>query len=302
MHSLQDIQTFIAVAKQGSISEVARAQLKTPAAISSAIKRLEHQLNTGLFIRSTRSLRLTAQGEYFFEYAQSAMMTLQAGVSGLQKAKKEMAGTLQISVPSDLGRNKICLWIDEFLKDYPKVKLKLYILDENSDIYTQSIDLALRYGEPLDSQLIARPLVTNNRRVLCASPAYLKREGTPCSPSELSKHRCLTFIRSGQVFNEWSFCQGEERQKIKVDCHRIANDSDLIKQWVLAGEGIANRSRLDVSADLAAGKLIEVCPDWVSEPLPLYLLYADRRQMTPMLEAFSDFLSSKFAEEELGKV
>ncbi|NQZ30876.1 MAG: LysR family transcriptional regulator, partial [Oceanospirillaceae bacterium] len=209
-----------------------------------------------------------------------------------------IAGTLQISVPSDLGRNKICYWIDEFLRDYPKVKLKLYILDENSDIYTQSIDLALRYGVPKDSQLIAKPLVTNNRRVLCASPAYLARKGTPKTPKDLIDHQCLTFIRSGQAFNQWSFFKGEQTEKIKVDCHRIANDSDLIRQWALAGEGIANRSLLDIKADFKAGHLVEVCPDWSSEPLPLYLLYADRRQMTPMLEAFSAFLMMKFKQIE----
>jgi len=293
MRSLRDLQTFIDVAKQGSISAVARQNQQTPAAISSAIKRLEQELNAVLFIRSTRSIRLTVEGEHFFKFAQDGLHSLKAGVNSLNQDKNKVSGTLQISMPSDLGRNALIGWLDEFIQQYPEVKLKLHLTDETSDLYAESIDFVLRYGIPPDSQLIASQIAPTNRRILVASPQYLEKHGMPQNPRELLEHRCITFMLSGRIFNHWLFYKNDEQIKLKVDCYRIANDGEAVRKWAVEGFGIAYKSKLDVIGDLAAGRLIEICPTWQSDPLPLYLLYADKRQMTPLIESFREFLRQK---------
>ena len=294
MKYLSEIPIFIALVNSLSITQVAKEQNLTVAAVSASLKRLEKELGVILFIRSTRSMRLSEAGETFYPFAKEAFSKMQEGVQACQNNPNNFAGTLRVSVPADLGRNVIVPHLQTFLRQYPKVKLRLFITDTNADLYSSEVDFAIRYGQPESSNLIARPLVENNHRIVCASPSYINQYGMPNSPNELTKHQCATFMRHNRVFDDWHFYQGNDYIKQKMDCQQVMNDGEMVRRWAVSGHGIVCKSKLDLAEDLRLENLVQVCPEWQCEQLPLYLLYADRRQMTPIAKGFHQSLLNLF--------
>lgn len=294
MKLLREFEIFIHTAQTGSLSDAARLLDLSPAATSIAIKRLEAQLNTALFIRSTRSLRLTHAGEVFLQHCLPAVQLLQDGCRAVQ-AGDQLSGLLQISLPSDLGRNVILPWLDEFQRLYPQIKLRVAISDRLADIFRESVDLALRYGSLPDSAMIALPVCSDNRRVLCAAPSYLAQHGTPQQLSDLAQHNCLCFMLGDYVYDRWRFRALGQEISIQVSGDRVALDGDAVRRWAVAGFGIAYKSQLDIADDLQAGRLIRLCPDLEGEAAPLNLLCADRRQISPIVQALQSYLSQRCA-------
>jgi DNA-binding transcriptional LysR family regulator len=293
MKALLDLEIFARTVESGSLSATARALDLTPAAASAALKRLEAELQAPLFVRSTRSLRLTHEGEQFLVYCRVALEALREGQEALNSARQQISGTLQIAAPSDLGRNALLGWLDEFRVLYPQVRLRLHLSDRNADLYRQPVDIAIRYGEPADSNLIALPLAPDHRRVLCAAPEYLARHGTPASPRELARHACLCFMTGDEVHDHWRFRRGAERVTVKVPAAQVANDGDVVRRWAVNGQGIANKARLDITGDLATGRLVALCEDWEGESAPLHLVCADRRLLTPAVALLRDFIRTR---------
>ncbi len=293
MKSLQDIRLFIQVAQTGSLSATARELGMTPAAVSAAIKRLEAEIQCQLLLRSTRSLRLTHDGEMFLTQARQAVHLLDSAVTQIHDDHQQLSGRLQVSVPSDLGRNVLLPWIDEFLALHPKVSVRLFSTDEVSDVYSEPIDVAFRYGSLPDSSLMYYTLDDSNTRTLVASPAYLTAFGTPQQPDDLKEHQCISFVRFGRVYDDWVFGHGEQQRVVQVNCDRVANDADVVKRWTLSGFGISYRSWLDVADEIMTGELVEVCPHWGYQALPLRLMYADKRQLTPLISAFRTFMKQR---------
>jgi len=292
MKALQDLDIFVKTADSGSLSAAARSLDISPAVASAALKRLEAELGAALFIRSTRSLRLTQAGEGFLLRCRQALETLRLGREEMV-GSDALRGDLLLSLPSDLGRNVLLPWLDEFLALHPAVRLRLQLSDRRADVYREPVDVAVRYGELPDSNLVALPLAADCRRVLCASPDYLARHGAPATPQALAGHGCLCFMLSDYVHDHWRFQRGDESVTVRVDPIRVADDGDAVRRWALAGQGIAFKSQLDAAADLAAGRLQALCPDWLGEPAPLYLICADRRQLSPVVQALRTFLAEK---------
>ncbi|HTH41118.1 MAG TPA: LysR family transcriptional regulator [Rhodocyclaceae bacterium] len=292
MKALQDLDIFVKTADSGSLSAAARVLDISPAVASAALKRLETELGAALFVRSTRSLRLTQAGESFLLRSRQALEALRLGREELVDGEA-LRGDLQLSLPSDLGRNVMLPWLDEFLALHPAVRLRLQLSDRRADVYREPVDVAVRYGELPDSNLVALPLAADCRRVLCASPDYLARHGAPANPQALAGHACLCFMLSDYVHDHWRFQRGDEALTVRVDPSRVADDGDAVRRWALAGQGIAFKSQLDAADDLAAGRLVTLCPDWLGEPAPLYLICADRRQLSPVVQALRTFLVEK---------
>jgi len=159
----------------------------------------------------TRKLRLTNQGEQFLQHCKDALGILDNAYAELQNNDAELTGTIRMSAPSDLGRNCVLRWLDDFMQTHPTVDLHLRVSDGHVDLYGQQIDLALRYGSPKDSSLIALPIVLDNRPVLCASPAYLEKFGEPKTASALAKHNCLCLGHNDKYFSQWTF-EGLDKQ------------------------------------------------------------------------------------------
>ena len=199
MLRFDDLQLFVRAADLGSLSAAARVMDMSSAVASAALKRIEQQLGARLLARSTRSLRLTAEGEGFLEYARAALSNLDEGRRLLASGQDQVSGVLQLSAPSDFGRNLLLPWLDEFQREHPKLTVRLLLGDRIADLFRQPVDIALRYGEPEDSSLIALPIAPHNRRVLCASPAYLAQHGEPRQLEQLAQHNCLLFMLGSRV-------------------------------------------------------------------------------------------------------
>ena len=291
--NLHDLETFVATAEQGSLSAAARMLDTSPAVASASLKRLEADLGAVLFIRSTRSMRLTLAGERLLARSKALLDGLREAEDEVRAGQDAIEGQLQISMPSDLGRHVVLPWLNDFQARYPGVKLKLQLTDRLANIYREPVDIALRFGVQPESSMVALPLLAENRRVLCASPAYLARHGVPASPRELEDHNCLCFMLDETVNDRWRFRKGDEEVEIAVQGDRVADDSEIVKRWALAGLGICYRSRIDVHADLAGGRLRLILPEWEGVNAPLTMLVANRKQVSPAVRVLREFLVSR---------
>lgn len=295
MKSLKELRIFVETCREGSLSACARKLDLSPALVSAAIKRLEAELDTPLFVRSTRSLRLTLEGERFLSGCREALELLDETRASLDRSRIELRGVLQLSAPSDLGRNLLLPWLDDFMEQHPRVKARLQFSDSLADLYSQPVDLALRYGEPRDSGLIALPIALQNRPVLCASPAYLARHGRPETPTDLLQHNCLCHALSDTLHDRWTFHREGETVTVEVAGDRQCKDGDVTRRWAVAGRGIALKSRLDIALELRDGRLVELDLGWSFAPFPLYLLCAQRRLLNPTVLALKDHLVERVA-------
>jgi DNA-binding transcriptional LysR family regulator len=295
MKALQDLEIFVRTVDTGSLSATARSLDLTPAAASAALKRLEEELGAPLFVRSTRSLRLTREGEVFLSHCKPALAALRDGQLELASGRQQVSGMLQLAASSDFGRNILLPWLDEFQQLHPGIQYRLHVADRVNNVYSDLVDAAFRQGEPPDSSMLALPLDLKNRRVLCASPAYIKKHGAPLSPQDLTGHTCLSYMLGEEVYDKWKFSRGAEEVTVRVGGGNIANDGDIVRRWAIAGRGIAYKSAMDVAGDLASGQLVRLLEDWQGQPSHLYMVLPGRRQLTPGLRLLREFISVRCA-------
>ncbi|HEX7813639.1 LysR family transcriptional regulator [Dyella sp.] len=290
MIRLDDVQIFVQTVDAGSFSEAARQLSIAPGLASSAVQRLEKALGARLFMRSTRSMQLSEDGERYLPHARALLGALAQGEQALAQGRGALTGPLRLSVSSDFGRNLLLPWLDDFQHQHPGLSLQLRISDRAADLLRQPLDAAVRYGALADSGLVAMSLAPDNRRALCASPAYLARHGTPSSVEDLRRHNCLRFVWSEQVHERWRFTLPGGERTVSVSGDRVSDDADVVRRWAIAGEGLVYKSRLDIIDDLVNGRLVEVFPHQHCEPAPLHLVCAERVQLTPALAQLRDFL------------
>lgn len=294
MVRLDDLRVFIHATRAGSFSAAARELGLSPALASSAVQRLERALNVRLFVRSTRHVRLSEDGERYLPHAQAILDAAATGREALAKGRAEITGTLRLSVPSDLGRNVLLPWLDEFQRQHPRLSLHLRVSDQPADFFRESLDAVVRYGVLADSSLVSLPLAPDNRRCLCAAPSYIERNGAPGSLEELKRHNCLRFVMEDKTYERWAFHLPQGVRTIGVSGDRISDDADIVRRWAVAGLGVVYKSRLDLWPDLQAGRLVELFPSDQGEPTPLQLVSAHRGALTPTIQALREFLSERF--------
>ncbi|HIC8394011.1 LysR family transcriptional regulator [Klebsiella pneumoniae] len=280
MFRLEDLTLFVRAAALGSFSDAAREAGQQPAQVSAAIKRLETILNIRLFARSTRSLRLTPEGETWLPYATQMLDTLEAGLQKIQTPDDEVRGMLQIAVPSDLGRNLLLTLFRDFRQRHPALRLRLLFSDQLTDVFKDPVDVAFRYGNNDDASFISLPVAPENRRVLVASPEWIARHGEPQTLEELSQHKALIYILRGRPFDRWSLSLDGVVQQQKVSGTVMSDDAEVIRRLAIAGEGIAYKSMLDVSDDLRAGRLRRLLPRYQGDVVPLNLICPHRKQLS----------------------
>jgi DNA-binding transcriptional LysR family regulator len=286
--SVSDIAVFVACVDSGRLNHAARTLGITPAVASAALKRLEAGLGTRLVLRTTRSLRLSEEGERYLPHARAALAALNAGRLALSRDSSELEGLVRVTAPADFGRNRLAGWLDDFAARHPQVRFQITLDDAVADFFAAPVDLALRYGPLTDSSLIAAPLA-QLARVACASPDYLERRGTPRSPQELAEHEVLCYMRQHRPVDRWTFMRGGDSVEVAVTPRWTFNDAEMVRRWAIRGRGIAYRIWADVAEDVAAGRLQRVLPEWIGEATPLSLVYTERR-LSPALRAVIGFL------------
>ncbi|CAI1531014.1 D-malate degradation protein R [Serratia quinivorans] len=293
MTSFIDLEVFVRTVEGGSFSAAARALDMTPAAASIAIKRLEQRLGVRLLVRSTRSLRLTEEGQRYLDSARLALGALAEGEQAIREKHQGLSGVLQISAPSDFGRNLLLGWLDEFQRQHPHIQLQLLINDRHADLFREPVDIALRFGQLADSSLVALPILPQHRRLICASPAYLQQHGAPQTPAELAQHSILIYQPSGHRQVEWRFWRGDELTEVPLTGRYFTDDGEIARRWALAGHGIVRKSAIDVVADIQAGRLVTLLPEWQSDAVPISLVCPHRSQVSERVRLLQRFLQQR---------
>jgi DNA-binding transcriptional LysR family regulator len=291
MTRLTDLELFVRTADLGSLTAAAKAMGWSPAAASATVKRLEAAWGAEIFVRSTRSLRLSSQGERMLPLVREALNALGEAQSLASNGHTALRGELQISMPSDLGRNVLLPWLDTFQKRHPDLALRLHLSDRNADFMRAPMDMAIRYGPPRDSAQVALPLVHGATRILVASPGYVRQQGLPATPHELLQHEALRFMVGDEVPRSWRLRVGGEWIEVPVQGRRSANDSEVVTRWALNGLGIAYRAQIEMAGHLAEGRLVHINPHWEGEPALLHLVVPGRKQVTAAVRALRDHLT-----------
>jgi DNA-binding transcriptional LysR family regulator len=305
--NIDDLRVALACRQSGTLTAAAARLRITPAAASAALKRLEARVGARLFERSTRSMRITPQGELYAGYAQRALELLEEarGQLAADTDAQRLAGGIRLDAPSDLTRHVLLPWLDAFMDRHPGVELHLAVSDARRDLARGQVDIALRYGDLRDARLVARRL-RDTRRLACAAPAYLARHPAPAHPSDLARHECLAYLLDGQPSRRWRFSRTPgpdghpaqtpaETVEVRVGGRRTADDAEIAHRWALAGHGVLYKSALDLAPSLASGALVPLLPGWRGEPLALHALLPSHRFVPARVRRLVDFLAERFA-------
>jgi len=289
---LEDLQVILKVAEFRSITAAAASLDMRTATASAALKRVENTLGTELFVRTTRRLRLSSAGEKYIPLCEQALLMLDQAKQNMKGDLDIIDGDMRIALSSDLGRNLVIPWLDEFMESYPKISLRANISDHNIDFYRDSVDLALRYGSPNNENVYGFK-ICNVPRLLFATQEYLDKYGTPKHPHELASHNGLFYQLQDITHDVWDFAQEGATFKIKMKGNRVSNDGDLVRRWCVAGKGLAMKSVLDMSNDLLSGNVITLMPEFSPAATELWLIFPSRQSITPAARLLRDMLKEK---------
>lgn len=292
---IEDLKFITKVAEFRSITAAATHLDMRTATASAALKRVEQALGSELFIRTTRQLKLSPAGERFLPKCQESLKLLEQAKQNIFDESEQIDSELRISVSSDLGRNLLMPWLDDFMDLHPKVKVKLNVSDSLVDFYRDPVDMALRYGEPNESNLYGFE-ICRVPSLLCGAPDYIEKHGEPKRPEDLSSHNGLFYQIYDKTHDTWEFYYGEEKVKVKMKGNRASNDGDLVRKWCVSGKGLALKSSLDMSRELLSGEVVSVMPQYQPVTNELWMVFPSRQSITPAARLLRDFLKQKTAE------
>lgn len=285
------IELFCLAAETGSFTKAALSAGITPAAVSRSISRLEDRLGVRLFVRTTRQIRLTDNGQSYYLKCHDALAQLKEAEREVSGGQATPSGLLRISAPTPYAHFRLLPLLPLFRQRYPDVQFHLHLGNRNVDFAADNIDLAIRMRDPKDSGLIARKL-EDVQLATVAAPSYLRRAGTPNHPDDLQQHDCLQFeLPSTGKAISWPFMQNGRQVEIETRGSYHCTD-DLLGAVALAkhGAGIIQTYRYMFERELAQGELVELLPQYSGTSRPVYLLYPHARHMPLRLRVFIDFL------------
>lgn len=291
-----DLGLFLRVLDLGSISAAARSLDLSVAVASQRLKRLERELGVRLLHRTTRRLHATAEGAVLAEQGRALVEDLEALTGGLRRSASEVAGTVRVTMSASFGRQYISPLLPEFMARYPRLRLSINLNDQLLDLVSAGFDLAIRIGDLEDSSLVARKLASN-RRVLCASPDYLRRHGAPRGPQDLTRHECLLLVGSQGRQDAWRLAGGDGGEVVvRVRGNVESNNGEVLRDAAVGGLGIALHSTWHVCEDLREGRLQVVLPDHAPADTGIHAVMPQRRLVPSRVRAFVDFLAERLAE------
>lgn len=294
MGRLSSMATFVDVVEAGGFTAAADKTRLSRAAVSKSVMQLEDHLGTRLLNRTTRRISLTETGRVYYERCKAILSDVEEAESIAGELTTEPRGTLHVNAPTSFGVMHLGAAVAAYCQQHPQVQVSLSLTDRFVDIVSEGFDVVVRIAELEDSSLIARK-VAPCRRVLCASPEYLNRYGTPKVPQDLAIHRCL-FYTNLPTANAWVLTGPNGVETVRVSGPICADNGEVLKTGAIAGLGIALEPTFIVGADICAGQLQLVLPEYCPPEIAIYAVFPSKRYLSAKVRTFVDFLSGYFGE------
>lgn len=289
---------FTTLATAGSLSAAARDLGITTAAVSKRLGQMETRIGMPLVTRTTRRMSLTPEGEVLLEHARRILGELDDLQQLLTSAKGRPSGLLRVNATLGFGRMHVAPVIAEYSRMYPEVDVQLQLSADPPPLSEDAFDVCVRFGEPPDARIVARKLAPN-RRLLVASPRYLREHGTPQTPDDLRRHNCIGIRQGSDAYGVWRLTpvKGSKArtEAIHVRGNLTTNDGEIAVNWALEGHGIVLRAEWDVDRYLRSGRLVQVLPQYATPEANIYAVYQQRHQLSSRIRLFVEYLGKSFA-------
>jgi len=293
--SLYEMSVFARVVANGSLSAAARDLGVSTAVVSRRLAALEARLGVRLVNRTTRRLALTDEGASYHDACARILSEIEDADAAAAAKRVEPQGLLKVALPASFGHKHIAPLIPPFAERYPKIRLAFSLSDRSVNVIEEGFDLAIRIGELEDSSLAARKLAPN-RRVVCASPGYLATHPVPRLPEDLQRHNCLT-TNDLQMTWEYKGPDGK-RGAVRVTGQYACDNWEVLREWAMAGLGVALKSTWDVRRQLEEGSLVPLLPGYeFGTDVAIYAVYPHRRYLPAKTRVFIDYLAESFGPE-----
>lgn len=284
---------FSLLARYGSLSATARELGVSTAAVSKRLSQMEARLGVQLLSRTTRRASLTQEGEIYLAHARRILADIDDMEQQVSSAVAAPKGLLRVNATIGFGRSHVAPLVSRFVKAHPEVEVQLQLTVNPPPLTEDAFDVCIRFGEPPDARVIAR-LIAPNRRLLCASPAYLARHGTPKVPHDLTQHNCIGIRQGDEAYGMWRLASGKQTQAIKVHGNLSTSDGEIAVSWALDGHGILMRAEWDIAKYLRSGRLVQVLENYRTPAADIHAVYPQRHQHSVRVKAFVDFLARHF--------
>lgn len=289
-----EMQFFSTLIRYGSFSATARELNVTTPAISKRLSLMEARLGVQLLVRTTRRISLTPEGEIYLEHSRRILADIDDMEKLVTRAVAAPKGLLRVNATLGFGRSNIAPLISQFAKRHPEVQFQLQLTVNPPPLSEDTCDVCIRFGEPPDARVIARR-IASNRRLLCASPAYLARHAAPQVPNDLTRHNCVGIRQGDEAYGIWHLTSAKRTETVKVRGSLSTNDGEIAVNWALAGHGILMRAEWDIAKYLKSGRLRQVLENWQTPPADIYAVYPQRHHTAARVRAFVDYIVDAFA-------
>lgn len=286
---LTSLRTFEKVASLRSFTAAARALGLPKSNVSRAIARLEDELGTRLFQRTTRDVALTLTGQALLERSTDIIANLNEALNYVRGLAGQPRGLLKISAGMGFGVNVLAEQLPEFLRLYPDIEIALDLESRSADLIAEAVDVAVRMGPLSDSEMVAVKL-GEIRRYLCAAPSYLERRGTPSSIDHIGTHDTIAMPGPDGRARAWTFSRGAETMRVESKPRISVNEALTMHRLVLNGAGLGLLSGYICAPQIAAGQLVHLFPDWSPPAVEVSLVFPSRRELSPVVRAFVDYM------------
>ena len=295
MKNLSDITVFVQVVESGSFTAAAKRLALSKSVVSKYVTRLENQLGAQLINRTTRRLSLTEIGRTFYERSQRGLQELEEANAEVLRLQAAPRGTLKLNTPMSFGISHIAPALPDFLSRYPELSVEMNLDDRKVNLAEEGFDLAVRVADLPDPSLVARRLGPC-RYVVCASPQYLQHHGVPHTPDDLIHHNAITF-KYQKSPREWRFLSPEGRYiSVPVSGSIETNNSLALREALINNAGITSTPTFVVGADIKAGRLKAVLTNYHVQEYSIYIIYLQRRHLSPKVRAFIDFMAERITD------
>ncbi|MEM9531633.1 MAG: LysR substrate-binding domain-containing protein [Pseudomonadota bacterium] len=293
MDRFESMRAFTRVVEKSGFAAAARDMGLSRSVVNKAVINLENQLGTQLLRRSTRKVTPTETGLAFYDRCIQILADLDEAISSVRELQEHPTGNLRINAPMSFGTRHLAPVVAEFMAEHPGVHVELMLNDRFVDPIEEGFDLTLRIAEPQHFTSLISTDIVPARRVLCASPRYLKQFGKPASPRELRQHRCLQYGYSGTV-NQWRLTGPDGDSAYRINCLMWSNNGDVLKSAAVADQGIVLLPTFVVGEELQNGKLVSVLPDFAPREIILTALYPRHRHLSAKVRLFVELLEARF--------